>query len=320
MKSKEGGTRRRSQFGPYGSNAAGEPSTKGFVTAERSSTLSTTLTLKGCKTKSKVIGSGENENGEKLKYDRTVEGRLKIPIAFHSNGSGGFEEGVVARRVVLRRKGTGARLRRNCARAERACESLRSGSEYVSVHERGRRNQGKQKTMEEFPAGFQAELEVEMELKNIVRRLRSAPSAWAKTAKVRNSTSGNVEFKNGKMEADVEEITIKHGNLYSKNRPSRAGRRRGDHGGSPRSLKHRFSAERGGLELAALFASLRAIGGPSLRAGRDARGRDRQERAALRARRRGERRRGPAQTGGRGEHRHALALLLGLVHRRVGRA
>ena len=26
-------------------------------------------------------------------------------------------------------------------------------------------------------------------------------------------TSGNVEFKSGKMEADIEEITIKHGNL-----------------------------------------------------------------------------------------------------------
>lgn len=212
MKSKEGSTG-EIQFGPYTIECSGEPSTKGLVTEERSSSLSTLLTLKGCKTIGKSIGTGENEKGEKLKIYEESKVSLKIPIVFHSNGSGGFEEGAELGNVSFSVRGGGRDCVVTVPPQGVPAKVAKAGSEFVLfTNEEGEIKESK-KAMEEFPAGFQAKLEVEMELKKIVSTVALSTKCVGENSSGQEMTSGNVTFKTGKMEADIEEITVKHGNL-----------------------------------------------------------------------------------------------------------
>jgi hypothetical protein len=211
-KSKAGSTG-EIKFGPYTIECTGEPSTKGLVTAERSSTFSTLLTLKGCKTKSKVIGSGENEKGEKIKLTEQSKVSLKIPIAFHSNGSGGFEEGASLGGTSFVVKGQGRDCVVTVPVQNVPAKVAKAGSEFVLFTNVEGEIKESKKAKEEFPAGFQAELEVEMELKKIVSTVALSTKCVGENAGGEEMTSGNIEFKSGKMEADIEEISIKHGNL-----------------------------------------------------------------------------------------------------------
>jgi hypothetical protein len=211
-KSKEGGTG-EIVLGPYTIECTKEPTSKGFVTEERSSSFSTTMSLKGCKTVGKAIGAGENEKGEKIKLIEESKVSLKIPITFHSNGTGSFEEGAELGSSSFIVKGQG----RDCVVTVPAqavpAKVGKAGSEFVTfTNEEGEIKESK-KAMEEFPAGFQAALEVEMELKKIRSTVALSNKCVGENAAEEELTSGTVEFKAGKVEADLEEIKIKHGNL-----------------------------------------------------------------------------------------------------------
>jgi hypothetical protein len=66
------------------------------------------------------------------------------------------------------------------------------------------------KALEKFPSGFQEKLDIEMEF-NKVRTIEQ-PLPGCRYNGTLNS-EGFAEFKNGILDAEIEEITIKNGNV-----------------------------------------------------------------------------------------------------------
>lgn len=214
-KSKEGGSGEIT-FGPYKIECEKEPSSKGVVTAEVSPTFTTTMTLKGCHTLQKLPGGNEvaeNEKGEKIHLIEKAKVKLVIPIAFHSNGSGEFEEGAELGGTSFVVKAAGRTCVVDVPHQQVPAKVGKEGSEFVEfTNEEGEISESK-KSLEEFPKGFQPVLEIEMELKKIVAFVHLSTKCVGETSSGKELTSGEVEFKGGRLEADLEEIKIKHGSL-----------------------------------------------------------------------------------------------------------
>lgn len=191
------------------------PKASGKVVSEESETLFLAVTFKDCPVRG-TFGRGAN------KVHVVDHITFTLGMEFHSNrsvGLGGTEESEVKlskTAVPFRISKTSCTILippqtiplKDVTKPTKEFES----AEYTTFEEPV---SGKKK-LEMFPSGFQKKLIVGVELAKIVTYL--APNAGCETEAPTNTEpespyKGDAEFSKGRIEAELEDITIKDGNL-----------------------------------------------------------------------------------------------------------
>lgn len=203
------------QLGQYKISCEKEIKSKGKVTAEHSSEFFQEMRFSKCKT----LNSGTGPIGESKNV------HFKLLMTFKSNGSTEFgpesEVEVAKTEVAFKASGSSCIVtipQQDVPKgAEKHPEKEWEAASYSTEKEavEGKRN------LEKFPSGFQEKLDISMELKGIHTLVKLTPSCTYKGKEGPGGTeegkynpeTGDVEFTNGKLEAELEEITIKGGDL-----------------------------------------------------------------------------------------------------------
>jgi hypothetical protein len=193
-----------------------EPTSKGNVTSESSETFFQEVTFSKCPVYA-LLGKGKNR--VKLKYHI----KFSLGMEFHSNrsvGVGGAEESLVhidASSVAFKISKTSCTVvippQDVPIKAETKPEKEFESAEYSTVPVAV---EPKKHNLEMFPSGFQDKLNVGFELKKMLSYLKPNEGCESEQPVINepeNPWDGYVEYKNGKIEAELEDITIKHGNL-----------------------------------------------------------------------------------------------------------
>jgi hypothetical protein len=186
-----------------------ELSSKGLVESESSETFFQNVKFSKCD----VVGTfGKGANKVKVK-DKVS---FTLGMEFHSNrsvGIGGEESEVKLSKASISFKIS----KTTCTivipaqsvplKAETKPEKEFESAEYTTFEEPV---EPKKKKLEMFPSGFQKELSVFFELKHVESLLM--PNEGCESEQPVNS-EGYVEYGNGKIEGELEDISIKNGNL-----------------------------------------------------------------------------------------------------------
>jgi len=176
----------------------------GQVTSERSSNLTALLVFSHCYYVDKEPG------GRIVKHKLTI----KLPITFHSNGSGGFvpEEELGPASIGIKSSHTPCVI--TIPRQQVPAKVPFEGSEQATYSSFKEPVEGK-KNEELFPLGKE-ELEIDMEFKNIQTTVQTAPNKceYSKEEGSKfNKETGQIEYGGGQLEAELDEIYIPKGNI-----------------------------------------------------------------------------------------------------------
>jgi hypothetical protein len=202
-------------LGPYTIECSKEIKSKSLVTAEKSPNFFTKIKFAGCQTVKKV-GAG-------LEEPKPVHFAKELDFEFRSNGSaeaGNTESEirlVTPVDALLKAKGASCQVlipaqsipNASGTKPEKQYEAAGYATETETV-------EGK-KNLEKFPSGIREKLNITMEFKSI-RALVPLNShcTYAKEEEgkfVEIEEKPYVEFKSGKLEAELEEIELKGGDL-----------------------------------------------------------------------------------------------------------
>jgi hypothetical protein len=179
---------------------------KGTVTAERSSTLLATLTLSKCFYVDKEPG------GRIVKHTL----HIKLPVAFHSNGSselgGEVNEEIGPTSIGVKSSHTPCVI--TIPQQQVPVKVKPEGSEDATYTPEFAEAIGK-KNEELFPKGKE-QLEIVVEFKNIQTTVQTAPGKceYVKEESSKfNKETGVIEYGGGKLDAELDEVNISKGNI-----------------------------------------------------------------------------------------------------------
>jgi hypothetical protein len=202
------------RLGPWEITCESELKSKGKVTAERSESFFTELSFKGCTTNQKV-GKGGVEETKKLKFSKGID------FEFHANGSAnvGKSESEVKilnpTSVTVKAAGDKCKLvipaQTIPIQAEKNPEKEFESAEYGTETESVEKSQ-----LKKFPSGIRERLNIFMEFKKILTEVPVEPGKciYSKEPEGKfNPETKTVEFTNGVLEAELEEIEVKGGEL-----------------------------------------------------------------------------------------------------------
>ncbi len=187
---------------------------KGGVDSERSETFLQTVTFSKC-IATRRAGSSEE----------AVSFKFTLAMEFHSNGSAVLGEAEEAEIKILKNsivhiKGSKSSCEviipeqtvpvKAVTKGEKEYESASYETEQEAV-------EGK-KAMKEFPSGFQEKLDITMEFKKLKTIEQLDPARGCTNSKLEEGATFNkekdqVDYSKGVLEAELEEIEIKGGNI-----------------------------------------------------------------------------------------------------------
>lgn len=203
------------RLGPWEIACEKELKSKGKVGFERSESFTTELIFRDCSTKQKV-GKGGVEEEKKLKFSKGLD------FEFHSNGSANVGKSESEVKILNPTSVSVVAAGDKCKliipaqtipiQAERNPNQEFESAEYGTETETVEKSQ-----MKKFPSGIRERLNIFMEFKKIVTEVPvegGSRCTYDKEPEGKyNAEKKTVEFPNGVLEAELEEVEVKGGEL-----------------------------------------------------------------------------------------------------------
>jgi hypothetical protein len=202
------------RLGPWEITCESELKSKGKVIAERSENFFTEVSFKGCTTKQKV-GKGGVEETKKLKFSKGID------FEFHANGSANIGKSESEVRILnptsVSVKAAGDKCKLIVPAQTLPIQAEKNPNQEFEYAEYGTETEPVEKSqLKKFPSGIRERLDITMEFKKILSEVPVEPGKCTYNKEPEgkfNPETKMVEFTNGLLEAELEEIEVKGGEL-----------------------------------------------------------------------------------------------------------